>query len=306
MLIEAAISSPPARSAPLPGAYTDDRTDRAWHLADVAIAVLIEEARLTPKPGLVDRRGGGAHADMTLPLLQRSALALRPTFARLARCAAGRRPDRALRERLARIGRDGERAMLAATCGVNTHRGAIWALGLLVAAAAIAGTWAPAARICALAGAIAREPDRFAPPETRTGATVCMRYQVGGALWQAQAGFPHVMRAGLPMLWAARSRCVPENCARLDALLAVMAGLDDTCLLHRGGPAALDTAQNGAEEVATAGGTSTPAGRRALDRLDRALLSHNASPGGSADLLAAALFLDRLDRPRAWSYGETE
>jgi triphosphoribosyl-dephospho-CoA synthase len=306
MLIEAAMSSPPARSAPLPGSCTDDRTDRAWHLADVAIAVLIEEARLTPKPGLVDRRGGGAHADMTLPLLQRSALALRPTFARLARCAAGCRPDRALRERLARIGRDGERAMLAATWGVNTHRGAIWALGLLVAAAAIAGTRAPAARICALAGAIAREPDRFAPRETRTGATVCMRYQVGGALWQAQAGFPHVMRAALPMLWAARSRRVPENCARRDALLAVMAGLDDTCLLHRGGPGALGTARNGAEEVVAAGGTSTPAGRRALDRLDRALLSHNASPGGSADLLAAALFLDRLDRPRAWSYGETE
>jgi triphosphoribosyl-dephospho-CoA synthase len=306
MLIEAAIPSPPARSALPLGSCSDDRTDRAWHLADLAIAVLIEEARLTPKPGLVDRRSGGAHADMTLPLLERSALALRSTFARLALCAAGRRPDRALRERLARIGRDGERAMLAATCGVNTHRGAIWALGLLVAAAAIGGTRASAAQICALAGAIAREADRLAPTETRNGATVCMRYQVGGALRQAQAGFPHVIRAALPMLRAARSRCVPETSARLAALLAVMASLDDTCLLHRGGLAALDTARNGAKEVIAAGGSATPSGRRALDRLDRALLSQNASPGGSADLLAAALFLDRLDRPRAWSYGETE
>jgi triphosphoribosyl-dephospho-CoA synthase len=305
MLIEAANRSP-GHAAPLRASSTGDCLDRAWRLADLATAVLMEEARLTPKPGLVDRRGGGAHADVTLPLLERSALALRPTFARLALCASGRRPDQVLREQLARIGRDGERAMLVATCGVNTHRGALWSLGLLVAATAIVGMRAPTARICALAGAIAREPDRFAPAETRNGATACRRYQVGGALRQAQAGFPHVMRAALPALQAARRRRVAENAARLDALLAVMARLDDTCLLHRGGLAALDTARKGAKEVVAAGGSATPSGRRALDRLDRALLSQNASPGGSADLLAAALFLDRLDRPRAWSYGETD
>jgi triphosphoribosyl-dephospho-CoA synthase len=80
--------------------------------------------------------------------------------------------------------------------------------------------------------------------------------------------------------------------ARLDALLEIMKSLNDTCLLHRGGLAALQTAQTGAAAVLAAGGTATARGWKLLRRLDRDLIALNASPGGSADLLAATLFLD--------------
>jgi triphosphoribosyl-dephospho-CoA synthase len=264
-------------------------------LARRAVAALLEEAELTPKPALVDRRGSGAHADLDLALMRRSALALRPTFAGLAHAARGQPPSPGLRSALARIGREGERAMLAATRGVNTHRGAIWALGLLVAAAAIEGPGATAAGLCATAGTIARHEDHAAPPSVTNGARACTRYGVGGARGQAAAGFPHVLHVALPALAAARARGVPETCARLDALLAVMAELDDTCLLHRGGTEALAIARNGARAVLAVGGTGEPAGRRRLARLDGELVARNASPGGSADLLAAALLLDGLD-----------
>jgi triphosphoribosyl-dephospho-CoA synthase len=75
--------------------------------------------------------------------------------------------------------------------------------------------------------------------------------------------------------------------------------VDDTCLLHRGGRAALWDAKTGARAVLAAGGNATAAGRHALQSLEAALLRHNASPGGSADLLAAALFLDALDHAAA-------
>jgi triphosphoribosyl-dephospho-CoA synthase len=84
-----------------------------------------------------------------------------------------------------------------------------------------------------------------------------------------------------------------EACARLDALMAIMASLDDTCLLHRGGLPALEAAQRGARIVLAAGGSSAAAGWDALLRLDADLLARDASPGGCADLLAACLFLDR-------------
>ena len=97
----------------------------------------------------------------------------------------------------------------------------------------------------------------------------------------------------MPALWSARARGVDEDCAQLDALMAIMASLDDTCLLHRAGLPALRAAQAGAGTVIAMGGSSSAAGRCALLRLDAELLRLNASPGGSADLLAACLFLDR-------------
>jgi len=107
-------------------------------LSALAVDALLDEARLAPKPGLVDSRGNGAHSDLNLDLMCRSANALTPAFASMA--AAGiavKAPTAALRERLGQLGRDAEATMMATTGGVNTHRGAIWAMGLLVAAAAI-------------------------------------------------------------------------------------------------------------------------------------------------------------------------
>ena len=104
----------------------------------------------------------------------------------------------------------------------------------------------------------------------------------------------HVLEVGLPALRASRARGASENAARLDALLAIIATLDDTCLLHRGGHVALEAAQSGAREALQCGGASGPEGHAALLRLDQKLTELNASPGGAADLLAATLFLDTL------------
>jgi triphosphoribosyl-dephospho-CoA synthase len=276
---------------------------RALQLADLAVDVLEAEAMLTPKPALVDARGPGAHRDLDLPAMLKSAGSLHGTFLNMATAAAGREPDQALREQLARIGRAGERCMFAATLGSNAHRGAIWVLGLLVAARAMQGEASPRGEVgphggvgpretASLAARIAAFPDRYAPAQDSHGARVCRRYGVRGARGEAAAGFPHVVDVGLPAMWAARAKGADETCARLDALVAIMATLDDTCLLHRGGLPALQAAQRGARDTLMAGGSSSAAGRRALLRLDAELVRRNASPGGCADLLAACIFLD--------------
>ena len=262
-------------------------------LADLAVEALIAEAVLTPKPGLVDARGSGAHRDLDLDRLLRSARALHGSFLAMARAAVGRAPSQRLREELADIGRDGERRMLSVTGGSNSHRGAIWIVGLLVAARSMAGAGATAREVASRAASVARFADRFAPREDSHGARVARLYGVSGARGEASHGFPHVVDVGLPALAAARARAVDEAGVQLDALLAIMARLDDTCLLHRGGPAALAAAQRGAGAVLAAGGSSTPEGRRALTRLEGELLARAVSPGGSADLLAACLFLER-------------
>uniref|UniRef100_UPI00197E4C21 triphosphoribosyl-dephospho-CoA synthase n=3 Tax=Metapseudomonas otitidis TaxID=319939 RepID=UPI00197E4C21 len=160
-------------------------------LADRAVDALINEADLTPKPGLVDRRGSGAHSDLHLGLMHASALSLWPCFRQMAEAALQHREVGApLREALGRIGREGEAAMLATTAGVNTHRGAIWALGLLVAAWALEPDSRDARAIALRAARIALIDDPAAPAPRSHGAEVCRRYGVRGAREEAQLGFP--------------------------------------------------------------------------------------------------------------------
>lgn len=260
-----------------------------------AVQVLVAEAELTPKPALVDRRGSGAHDDLSLELLLRSAEALGETFEAVAVAARGASLDVALRERLGAIGREGEAAMLRATGGVNTHRGAIWSLGLLLAAHAHTGSRDPQA-LAQAAATIAALPDSSRGGIDSHGERARVRYGVRGAMGEAQAGFPHVIDCALPALRAARKRGAGEAVARIDALLTIMRTLDDTCVLHRGGEAALRAMQAGAAAALDAGGTGVPTGRRAFDALESELLAHHASPGGAADLLAATLFLDSIER----------
>lgn len=282
------------------GAHRCLPTQPATPLADGAVAALIDEAMLTPKPGLVDLRGRGAHSDMDWSLMCHSARVLHPTFDALAQ-AGGTIPDMlTLRVRIGQIGRLGEATMLEATGGINTHRGAIWALGLLVTAAAQVPGAACPADIARRAGALARCPDGFAPVRTdNKGEAACRRYGVGGARAQAQAGFPSVIGSALPQLRASRQQGNSEITARLDCLLALIAQLDDTCVLSRGGTDALAAIQDGAAQVLRAGGAGTASGKRALRTLDELMVGLHVSPGGAADLLAATLFLDRLQHERS-------
>lgn len=254
-------------------------------LSGAATRALLDELDTTPKPGLVDRDGSGAHADLSFSRLHASALALEPVFAKLADVAAGEQPSRELREEIGEIGRQGERAMLRESGGTNTHRGALWALGLLVAAAASTRA-RDADAIAERAGEFARLPDRFARYGHSHGRIANRRFGARGARGEAAAGFPQVVRVALPAL---RRGVAPP-----DVLLRILATLDDTCLLHRGGAAALTVARRGARESLRAGGIATHRGRAALERLDSALLARNASPGGCADVLAAAFFVHAI------------
>jgi triphosphoribosyl-dephospho-CoA synthase len=267
-----------------------DRPRLATYLASLAVRALIEEVELTPKPALVDQHGPGAHTDLSLMLMKSSAHCLGPSFELMALASFQQIPSQTLREELGAIGRRAEQSMLLTTGGTNTHRGAIWSLGLLVSAAAMGVNFVD--EVAYRARQLASLSDWSAPNQQSNGSRVIQRYQVSGARGEAQAGFPHVLTIGLPILHRSRQQGSSETQARLDALLAIMASLDDTCLLHRGGLAALNRAQTGAAAVFAAGGTATVQGWELLQRLDRDLLALKASPGGSADLLAATLFLD--------------
>ena len=274
----------------------------ADYIGAVAVAALLAELETWPKPGLVSHLDSGSHTDMDASTFKASAIAIAPFFGHLAVAgAAGADMDR-LRE----IGVEAERAMLAATGGVNTHRGAIFGLGLLCAAAGAAWSrsasarWHWSARVLAATvthrwgHAILRGPI----PLHSHGTNALRRFGAGGARAQAAAGFPIALYVGLPALRLGRS-LAPEDpeAARVQSFFAITASMEDTNLLHRGGVVGLRYAQEEAAEFLRLGGVGHADWRVRAAMVHRAFIERRLSPGGCADLLAITLFLDALEAP---------
>ncbi|MGP8304605.1 triphosphoribosyl-dephospho-CoA synthase [Vibrio sp. YIC-376] len=261
---------------------------------------LVAEVVLSPKPGLVDQWNTGSHSDLTVELMVRSANCLAPYFVQMA--AEGQRYQSSqsvdsllpLREQIGRIGREAESQMMKVTDGVNTHRGAIWALGLLATSAGMLGENATSNDLCAVAGRMACLPDQFVKQMWSKGLKATRQYQVNGAREQAQNGFPAIVDIALPALLTSRQKDHSESHAQLNSLVALMANLTDTCVLSRAGMAGLTLMQQGASDIIQAGGAATEVGFSKLIELNKSMVAINASPGGAADLLAATLFVDAV------------
>ena len=267
------------------------------HVTASAGRSLIEELHTWPKPGLVSHVDTGSHRDMNAATFVASAAAITPFFSLLAEAGHAGAPMSELR----RIGLAAERAMLEATCGINTHRGAIFGLGLVCAAAGL--TWSgqrPHWQAAALGDAVRRQWGRsiLDRPVARDshGARARRRFGAGGAPAEAAAGFPLVLEVALPALRHG-SGAVPHDpeAARVQAFFALLAVVDDTNLLHRGGAEGLQFAQKAARRFLDDGGVLQPDWRDKAASLHRAFVARHLSPGGSADLLAIGLLLDALD-----------
>lgn len=256
-------------------------------IAALAVDALRREALLTPKPGLVDRDGPGSHADMTLTMLLDSADSLFATFAALAEAGMEEPIGQSLRDRVGVLGRTGEARMLESTGGVNTHRGALWTVGLLATAA---GATTSETEMFRITGNLARIPDSAGRPSSSShGQTATRMYGVSGAVGEAAAGFPHIREAGLPALRSSLAAGESRERAQQRSLLALVATLDDTCVLHRGGASGLRWIQASARRAEQARHFDAALVRFA-DRARRRRLS----PGGSADLLSGSIFVESL------------
>lgn len=268
----------------------DDEVESFSHkMANAAVQSLIEEVELTPKPGLVDKKNSGSHSDLTFQLMKKSSKSLMNTFKEIAIISYGRSPGQLLREEVAAIGRDGEKRMFEVTGGVNTHKGAIWSLGLLISAVSMGKGMYTLEEAAKKSGELARYSDRHVPLNRVTnGDGVREKYGTSGARGEAQQGFPHILSYSMPALILSRKNGCSENEARLQALLSLISHLNDTCILHRGGLEALTFAKTRAVSWLKDGRLDS------LNKLDDEFIRRNISPGGSADLLAATLFLDKI------------
>ncbi len=272
-------------------------------VCDLAIEALHREVMLTPKPGLVDRRNSGAHRDMTLDTFIASGAAIRPWFP-LFFDTGVKTASHPIAVVLAKLRADGvacENAMFAATEGVNTHKGAIFSFGLLVAAAGRRFALGDALEHEALCSDVASMTANLVERELKranrsrtAGEALYRRHGFTGARGEAASGFATVRVHAFPVFQSTWLTTGDERLAWLAALLALLAHNRDTNLVARGGMEGLAYVQSSAKELIDRGGAAAPDFHEAMRRFDDELIERNLSPGGSADLLAVTWFLARL------------
>ncbi len=281
----------PSREAPR------TRPSDAGAIAASAVECLLLELETWPKPGLVSHIDSGSHIDMDANTFRRSAAAIAPYFRELAEAGA----HGCEMGRLRIIGLEAEAAMFAATSGINTHRGAIFGLGLLCAAAGARSV----GRIDP--GASLGDAVRWHWGDGILGGPVLLhshgsrarrRFGAGGARLEAARGFPSIYKVGLPALRrGARNAPGDAEAARVEACFALIAALEDTNLLHRGGPAGLGFAKRAARGFLDDGGVGDPNWRPRARSVHNRFVAMRLSPGGAADLLAMTLFVDANEGP---------
>ena len=267
--------------------------------ARLVVQALLYEVAVTPKPGLVDRENSGSHRDMDMFTFLASGAGLYPYFARCVEIGRqGGTPEetfRALRE----PGLLAEGQMLASTGGVNTHKGAIFSMGILCGALGRLErqAWGDSARVLAECAAMtrgltARDFAGLTPETARTaGQKLYLRCGVTGVRGQAEAGFPAVGKVGLPKLEAALSQGKSIDQAGCAALLAMLADTVDTNMIHRGGCEQAQAASGQAKRLLE---REPFPSAKALEEMNRVFVEKNLSPGGTADLLAMTWMLHFL------------
>ncbi len=265
-------------------------------IAAIAVRSLILELETWPKPGLVSHIDSGSHDDMDAAMFRASARAIQPYLAAMADAGA----EGCSMGRLRIIGLDAEAAMMDATSGINTHRGAIFGLGLLCAAfgaraAGLAGTDTSMGAVVASRWG----QDIINGPVSlhSHGAGVFRRYGAGGARMEAALGFPSLYEIGLPALRkAALAAPNDQEAQRVETCFSLIAVVEDTNLLHRGGPSGLRYARHTARQFIRHGGVARPSWRARARTAHESFIARRLSPGGSADILAMSLFVSACEK----------
>ena len=223
-------------------------------LADLAERALRMELDTPMKPGLVGPDSVGAHKDMDYDVMRKGIAAIRPFFPRMALAETP--------EELRQLGIDAEAAMLAATGGVNTHRGAIFALGL----------------------ALYRQPIAETAALLDNGSSKRREAGIRGAMQMAKDGYKELFEDWLPYYRA----CHFERSREICTLLRIMATLDDTCVIHRAGYARAQEIKAEAKTLAEHFDIE-----KLKEMCDR-YAAEGISPGGAADMLALTIFMDSI------------
>lgn len=273
----------------------------ADYYSQLAWQAMLAEVNLTPKPGLVDKHNTGAHKDMALTDFHLSANAIAKHFPRFLHAGAQYKSLslESLLMKIRPIGLDCETAMFQATQGVNTHKGSIFSLGLVLTAIgrliALQQPILPQKISQLVAGMCAGITDELKQPthQPTAGRRLYEQYGLTGARGEAEGGYQLVIEHSLPYYLQQLAKGKPNDIALLDTLILLMSLNNDTNIVNRGGISGLTWIKQRATQLLNVG-INTHDDLTKVKQFDNECIVQNVSPGGSADLLILTWFFARL------------
>lgn len=272
---------------------------------------LLGEVYTTPKPGLVDLQDNGAHQDMDYRTFEKSTCAIVPYMGQMYEEGARWTKDpELLFAKIRSIGILAEQKMFDATEGVNTHKGILFTMGIVAAAAGffyqkngyyeMTGILETGQEMCQKA--LERELLKIRDEQAKThGELLYKEYAERGIRGEVIDGFPVIRTTTYPMLKHFMKKEEQPNHAAIQTLFYAMVGLGDTNVLSRGGAEGLNWIRENATGILSLGGAFTKAGREGIQMMNRQCIEKNLSPGGAADMLALTIFLWELENDKAWN-----
>ena len=271
------------------------------YISELANQAVLRELEITPKPGLVDSDNNGSHQDMEFEHFRKSIAALEPYWFKSIKLGQDNQDAEAHEVffKLRELGKIAEEKMFEATDGINTHKGIIFSLGIICCAVgrlwkAEDEQWSTddilkeAAKLCKEPLTIDFEDLEESQDAGTTGEELFLSYGLRGARGEAQDGFPAVDNIALPALKKARKNGMSDNDAYVFALLKLISKVTDTCMIARSDNQVASKAKKDAEMLLL----DEPFDLEKVKNLDDKFISQNLSPGGCADLLTLAIFLD--------------
>ena len=270
-------------------------------ISSLAVKSLLDEVHTTPKPGLVDLKNNGSHSDMNVKTFEKSALILKPFFEECFKIGkeTSLLPYDEVFPLLKQAGIIAEKNMYSVTDNVNTHKGAIYSLGLICSS--IGRLWSAdlpfksAKDICKETANIVKnavEKDfSNLKPET-FGEKLYLEHGIKGIRGEALSGFESVLNISLPRYKELRDKNYSFNDAGAITLLYLITSIYDTNLYKRGGIKGAEFAKNITKELLE---HSPEPSKEKIELLDKLFIERNLSPGGSADLLSLTYFLYEIE-----------
>ena len=275
-------------------------------ISQAASEAALREVLTTPKPGLVDALGNGCHSDMDCALFKKSAEARAPYWKMQAECGMRSVPRGEQLKELRSTGLEMEEAMTAATEGINTHKGLIYLMSLLVCGAGRAAMLgmsgsaeAAAAQAAFIAsGTVEQQLMPLLDGRKKSGLTngerLFIEHGITGVRGEAERGFPSVTERALPVYRAALAKGAEWNDAGLAALLSLMLCCEDSNVMHRAGYGYWQGQYRQQVEQASRRFDPLKKNYGPLEELEKSFIPRRVSPGGAADLLSCTYFLHKI------------
>ncbi len=284
------------------------KKDFFHYIRDLCLKSMLYEVAVAPKPGLVDRFNSGAHRDMDIFTFIDSSLSLNTYFYECVKLGYefdGNDYTKVLND-LRPIGINAEEKMFKATNGVNTHKGLIFSLGIISAAAGVIyrktnNIYIDSLEISNLVKEITKGlTAELLSLENKNNLTygekLYKRYGVKGIRGEVESGFSTVLKYSLSELkYLIEDNEYHINDILVQVLLNLMANTEDSNILGRHDMETLNYVKKTSQNALNLGGYLTDAGQNYVKEMDKDFIENNISPGGSADLLAITIMLYLLE-----------